>query len=100
MASAAVSAASSGQNTVVAAPGAGKFIRVYGYVLVASSSVTAKWQSNTTDLTGAMSFTANSGVASGWARDGWFDCNTNEALKLNLGGALQVSGHVLYEVRG
>ncbi|MDQ3024111.1 MAG: hypothetical protein M3R04_06990 [bacterium] len=95
---ASVSAASSGANQIVAAD-ATKRIKVLQYSFVADAAVTAKWQSAATDLTGSMSFDAKGGIASpcGTPAGGWLlQTEVNEALNLNLGGAVGVRGHITY----
>jgi len=59
---AAISASSSGSNTVVAAV-TGKRIRVLSYVMVAAGDVTATWQSASNNLSGGMALAANGGAA-------------------------------------
>lgn len=94
-----VSASSSGDNAVVAAD-ATKKIKILHYTLVADAAVAVKWKSGAgTDLTGAMSFAANGGTSSPAASPaaGWlFETAVNEALNLNLGGAVGVRGHISY----
>lgn len=93
---AAISASSSGNNTIVAAV-PGKKIRVLSYVLVGTTAVTAKFQSGAggTDLTGAMPIGAN-GVVSAGPDEGHFETAAGALLNLNLGSAVAVSGHVTY----
>jgi hypothetical protein len=96
---AAISAAASGQNTLVAAAGAGLKIRVLGYVLVADAAVTAQWRSGaTTALSGAMAFANNGGLSAPEATFGHFETAANEALTMNLGAAVGVRGHLTYIV--
>jgi hypothetical protein len=92
---ASISAASSGDNTLVAAV-AGKKIRVLNYVLVVASTVVARFESGAggTALSGQMTLTA--GVASSYAPTGLFETAASELLNLELGGAVQVSGHMSY----
>lgn len=93
-----IRASTSGATEIVAANPTKK-IKVLSYVLVADGAVTAKWQSASTDLSGAMSFSANGGVATsvGSPLIGWlFETQVNEALNLNLGGAVGISGHLSY----
>ena len=96
---ASISASSSGNNTLKAAVAAKK-IRVYAYVIVATTAVTAKFQSAAggTDLTGAMPLGANGGVAAPFNPAGWFETVAGELLNLSLGGAVQVSGHFVYSL--
>lgn len=94
---AAIAAASSGSNALVAAV-AGKRIRVLSYTLVAAAAVTVKFQSAANDLTGALPLAANGGVsAAGAAGAPLFETNVAEALNVNLGGAIAVAGHVTYQ---
>lgn len=91
-----ISAASSGNNAIVAAL-ASKRIKVISYAFVASGSVSAKWRSANTDLSGAMPFAANGGVAlSSTPQAPLFQCAVNEALNLNLSSAVGVYGHLSY----
>lgn len=94
---AAISAASSGDNTIVAAV-VGKRIRVLSCFLVAAAAVTAKFQSGAggTDLTGAASLSANGGYVLPFNEGGWFQTDPNTLLNLSLGGAQAVAGAVSY----
>lgn len=93
----AVSASTSGNNTLIAAV-ASKKIRVLSYTLVCTSAVTAKFQSGAggTDLTGAMPFGANGGVSVPFNPVGHFETAVNTLLNLSLGSGVQVSGHINY----
>lgn len=92
---ASIAASSSGANSIVAAV-ASKKIRVLNYVIVANAAVNAKWQSASTDKTGLSYLAANGGVSSGYAPSGHFETAVNEALNLNLSGAVAVGGHLSY----
>ncbi len=94
---AAVSASSSGDNTLVAAV-AGKNIRVLAYVLVASAAVTARFEDGAggAALSGQMQLGANGGVSAGFNPAGWFETSDNTLLNLELSGATSVDGHVTY----
>lgn len=96
-----INTSSSGDNTLVAAPGTGLKIKVVSYVLVASSAVSVKFTSGAagTNLCGAMSLSANGGVsACGQVGSHLLEAASNTALVLNLSGAVQVSGHYSYFV--
>jgi hypothetical protein len=97
MPNAVISKAATGE--IVAAV-TGKRIRVHGYVLVTTTAVAAKWQSASTDLTGAMPGGSNSVISVPHNPDGWFETAVSEALNLNLSGSVQVSGHLYYSVVG
>lgn len=102
--------ASANDIQVVAAPGAGRVVRVLNIVLIAGGSVTVKFASGTaggggqTDLTGAMPLTSTNSLQPGWTDDGFggrschFETKSNEGLVLKFGGAIQVSGYVNYWV--
>lgn len=94
---AAISASSSGNNTLIAAV-AGKKIRVLSYTLVCTTAATAKFQSGAggTDLCGAMPFGANGGVSVPFNPLGHFETAVNTLLNLSIGSAVQVSGHLCY----
>lgn len=97
-----VDTAAAGATAIVAAVSGYKIV-VHQYTLVAAGSVTAKWQSASTDLTGAMSLAgAGYGVAvaggSGENPAPLVQTAVGEALNLNLGGAVQVSGHITYRL--
>ena len=94
----AISMSASGQ--VIAAPGDGKRIKVLGYVVVATTAVTVRFDSGTTPLTGAMPFGANGGAAPAVDGVGWFECAENEALNITLGSGVAIGGHVRYTVEG
>ena len=92
-----ISAAGSGDNTVVAAV-TGKRMRIIGIHMVAAAAVVARFESAAggTALTGAMSmivgvpFTAYNPL-------GLFEQDVvSELLNLELGGAVQVSGWLTY----
>lgn len=94
---AAISAASSGNNTIVAAV-SGKKIRVLSYKLMGDGAVTAKFQSGAggTDLTGAFAIGANGGVGGDFCPVGFFETGSAALLNLSLGSAVGVRGHLTY----
>ena len=93
-----ISAAGSGNNTLVAAQGAGVKVRVIALLLVASAAVTAKFQSGAggTDLTGAMSLAANAPLVLKASPTGYLETAANTLLNMVLGGAIQVSGCLVW----
>lgn len=100
---ASVDTATSGDNTIVAAV-PGRKIRLINYTVIASGDVSIRWKSASTNLSGAMALAANGGAApsgSGQSPAGFIgvlETNSGEALVLNLGSAIQVSGHLTYQV--
>lgn len=95
---AAISTASSGNTTVVAAVASRK-IRVLSYRFQGDADVSVKFRDNTAgvDLTGAMATGAKGGGGgAGFSPVGHFETASGNALSINLSGAVQVSGHLTY----
>lgn len=94
---AAISGATSGDNTLVAA-NATKKIRVFALAIVAAGAVNVRFESAAggTALTGVMSFAANGGYVLPYNEAGWFETAANQLLNMELGGAVQVSGQLTY----
>lgn len=92
-----ISAASSGDNTLLAAV-AGHKIRVLSYKLVAAGAVTTRFESAAggTALTGVMSQITGVPNDAQFEKEGHFETAVGELLNLELGGAVQVSGHLTY----
>ena len=93
----AVSGASSGNNTIVAAS-SGKKIRVLGLSLSAAGAVTAKFQSGAggTDLTGAWTLATGTPLTLGYNPLGWFETDASALLNMVLSGAVSVTGVIVY----
>ncbi len=96
-----ISGATSGDNTVLAAQGAGNSICVHSLFLIAAAAVAVRFESGAagTALTGVMSLAANGGFVLPYNPDGWFETADNALLNMELGGAIQVSGALTYSVR-
>lgn len=95
---AAIDAASSGDNTIVAAV-SGKKIRVLSLFLVSSGTVNVRFENGAggTALTGQMNLVANTGFVLPHNPHGWFQCGTdNTLLNLELNGAVSVDGALTY----
>lgn len=94
---AAIDAASSGDNTIVAAV-ASKKIRVLSVFLVASAAVTTRFESGAagTALTGQMQLGANGGFVLPFNPTGWFETASAVLLNLELSGAISVDGSLVY----
>lgn len=88
--------ASTGADNLVVAAVTGKQIKVQSVVLVASGTVSVKWRSNTTDISGAMPLVANSGFVLPSGSSNYFETAVGEALNINLSGAVAVNGHISY----
>ncbi|MGE3341493.1 MAG: hypothetical protein AB7J46_06390 [Candidatus Altimarinota bacterium] len=93
---AAVSASSSGDNTLVSAT-ASQTTRVFRLYLVAAAAVSIKLISGATDLTGVIPLTANGALCLEFEGAPHFVTGTNEAFILNLSSAVAVTGWIGYE---
>jgi len=93
-----IDAASSGDNTLQAAAGAGIKIRVLSVIMVSAGTVTARFESGAagTALTGQMNLVANSGFTLPYNPAGWFETADNTLLNLELSGAISVDGCFTY----
>lgn len=94
---AAISAASSGDNTLVAAV-SGKKIRVIQVQVIADSAVSVRFKDGAggTALTGVMSLAANGGFSAPFTPVGHFETTAATLLNLELSAAVQVSGWLTY----
>jgi hypothetical protein len=95
-----VDAATSGDNTLLAAQGAGNKIRVHQLLLVAAGSVNVRFESGAggTALTGQMNLVANTGFVLPFSPTGWFETAANTLLNLELSAAVSVDGVLQYTV--
>ncbi len=92
-----IDAASSGDNTIVAAV-TGKKIRVVALFVVAAGAVNVAFESGAggTALTGQMNLTTNSGFVLDYNPVGWFETASATLLNLELSGAISVDGALTY----
>lgn len=95
-----ISAASSGDNTLLAAQGSGNKIRILQLVLIAAGTVNVRLESaaSGTAMSGVMSLVANTGFVLPFSPIGWGDTAGNALLNLELSQAIQVSGILTYAV--
>lgn len=93
----AIDAASSGDNTILAAVNPKK-IRVLSCFLIAAAAVTVRFESGAggTALTGQMNLAANGGFVLPFNPVGWFETASNTLLNLELSGAVSVDGSLTY----
>lgn len=102
IARAAISAAGNGNNTLVAAV-AGKKIKVLGLILVAAGAVNVRLESGAggTALTGIITLAAASDrfvLPISPPDTHWVETAAGALLNLELSGAVQVSGCIVYAV--
>ncbi len=99
----AVSAASSGDNTLLAAQtdeyGNDVKIRVIAVYLRSVTAVAVRFESGAggTALTGVMSMGATDDICLPHNPEGWFETAAGSLLNLELGGAVQVSGVIVWK---
>lgn len=95
-----IDAATSGDNTLVAAQGSGNKIRVYAAFLVAAGTVNVRFESGAggTALTGQMNLVANTGFVLPFNPLGWFETAANTLLNLELSAAVSVDGCLTYSI--
>lgn len=93
-----IDAASSGDNTIVAAV-SGKKIRVLaGSLTMTGTAVTIRFESGAggTALTGQMTPSQGSTISLPWCPAGHFETAAGALLNLELGGAQSVDGWLVY----
>lgn len=92
-----VNASASGDNEIVAAPGAANKIRVIAMVAVAGNAAnTVTLRSATTAISAGFPFAANGGFALNENHSGWFQTAAGEALNVNLSGSTAVAVSITY----
>jgi hypothetical protein len=98
-----VSISTSGDNTIIAAPGVGKRLAIDHLNYMPASAVNVTLKSGSNSLSGAYPLTTSQGSVfeNVMANDhGVIECNDNEAFIINLSGAVQLSGFVKYRIIG
>jgi len=90
-----VSAATSGDRTIIAAS-AGKTVRIYKCFIVSAASVALTFKDGATAMTGAVSLIAGNPLIMPYDDFPWFSCSTGNAFVIGLSGAVQISGRIYY----
>ena len=94
MPSAIIDETSSGDQEVIAAPGAWRRIVVSQWMYVQDADIVVKFLSGSTEMTGPLKVGANGGIDSACA----IECAENEAFKINLSSNAVVGGIVNYSI--
>jgi hypothetical protein len=89
-----INATTSGDTQIVAGV-SGKRIRVIAYAVVASATVSIKFRSGTSDITGSMRVVEGGGIAHAYD-GGLFQTAVGQALNINLSANATVGGYVVY----
>jgi len=82
-------------NEIVAAV-TDKEIVVINYALVVAGGAAIIWKSDTTAISGTMTFDANGGISCPDSGAGWFKTARGEALNLDCDSAVVQGGHLTY----
>lgn len=91
-----ISCNTSGDNQIVPAF-QGRRIKVYAIAINFAGTVSAKWRSDTTDLTGALSFQAREGYTINVQPPAFIlETEVGEALNLNLSATVYAYGWLCY----
>ena len=96
-----ISISSSGDNTIIAAPGAGKRIAIDLVNVLPTSAVSVQMKDGTTNYGGAYPLDAKQPFVfenTIQNYDGIITLSANSAFILNLGSAVQVGGFVRYRI--
>lgn len=96
-----IDVSASGDATLVSAPNANQFIRVYHYHVTADRPVTVKFKSGS-EVKDVVYSTQSSGggICTPEYQGGIFDCNNGEALVINLSTTANVGGALKYTIKG
>ena len=89
-----ISATTSGDTQIVPAV-SGKRIRVIAYAVIANATVSIKFRSGTSDITGSMRVVEGGGIAHAYD-GGLFQTAVNQPLNINLSNNATVGGYVVY----
>lgn len=94
-----VDISTSGDNTILSAATGFRY-RVRRVIIRAAATVTARFKSGANNMSGAIPFAANQELLLDEAfadQSPWMTTNTSEALIINLGGAVAVTGVIVYD---
>lgn len=92
---------SSGDNEIIAAPGAGTYIAIDSINILPTSAVTVTFKSASTAISGPYPLDAKQSMVldnAMQAEKGIITCADNAAFNINLGSAVQVGGFVRYRL--
>ncbi len=87
--------ASANANSLIAAATGTKY-RVLAAAVVATTAVSVKFQSASTDITGTFPLGANGGIVLPYNEHGWFETSSNEALNIHLSSAVSCGVQIQY----
>ena len=94
---------SSGDNTIISAPDAGKYLAIDHINFIPETAVSLTFKSGSTAISGTYSLDTKQAIAldnAMQAQKGVITCADNSTFVINLGAAVQVSGFVRYRIVG
>lgn len=91
-----ITAASSGDNTLVAAVSGKQIVVMSIIVVLGAAETTLIFKSGSTNISGSMVFADNSGINKGYSPMGHLETAVGEALILNLSAASLTGGFLTY----
>ena len=98
-----INTSTSGDNTLIAAPGVGKYLAIDFITMIPTTDVTVQLKTGTTNYGGAYPLDAKQPLTfenAMLSESGVITCGDNEAFVLNLADAVQVGGFVRYRIVG
>ena len=96
-----INISTSGDNTIISAPGNGKYIAIDFLAFLPNTAATVQLKDGSTNYGGALSLSANQGFIlenSMMNEHGVVTLSNNSAFVINLSGAIQVSGFCRYRI--
>ena len=96
-----INISSSGDNTIISAPGAGQYLAIDHINLLPTTAVTVQFKDGTTSFGGPYPLDAKQSLVldnSSSSQEGIITTSANAAFIINLGSAVQVGGFVRYRI--
>ena len=96
-----INISTSGDNTIINAPGLGQYLAIDFVSLLPTTAVTVQFKDGTTNYGGPLPLAAQQALTwenSSRQQKGIITCSDNSAFVINLGGAVQVGGMVRYRI--
>lgn len=96
-----ISISTSGDNTIIAAPGDGKYLMIDHINFIVSAGVTVQFKDGATNYGGAYPLSTDQAVVLENAmrnEHGVITLSNNSAFVINLSGAVQTSGFIRYRI--
>lgn len=98
-----LSISTSGDNTLIAAPGNGRYIAIDFILMFPTTAVGVLLKSGSTSLSATLPLDAKQAIVvdnAATLQDGIITCANNEAFVINLDSAVQLGGWIKYRIIG